>query len=47
MKCGIDVELEKLLAEYDINPKEFVLEVTETAFVDNVNYYRLLIGVRN
>ena len=29
MKC-IDVELEKLLAEYDIN-KEFVLEVTETA----------------
>ena len=26
MKCGIDVELEKLVGfEYDINPKEFVL----------------------
>lgn len=47
MKCGIDVELEKLLAEYDINPKEFVLEVTETAFVDNVNYcIDSLIGVK-
>lgn len=47
MKCGIDVELKKLLAEYDINPKEFVLEVTETAFVDNVNYcIDSLIGVK-
>lgn len=38
MKCGIDKELEEILDEYDINPREFVLEVTETAFVDNVNY---------
>lgn len=47
MKCGIDEELKMILREYDVDPKELVLEITETVFADNINYcIDSLFGVR-
>lgn len=38
VKCGLDKELEGILREYDVSPREIVLEVTETVFADNISY---------
>jgi len=47
MKCGIDEELKMILREYDVDPKELVLEITETVFADNIDYcIDSLFGVR-
>jgi len=35
IKGGLEIEIEKLLQEYGVNPKELVIEITETAFMDN------------
>ena len=37
MRCGIDKEVNGLLNEFNISPDEFALEITETAFMDNVD----------
>lgn len=47
MKCGIDEELKMILREYDVDPKELVIEITETVFADNIDYcIDSLFGVR-
>lgn len=47
MKCGIDEELKMILREYDVDPKELVLEITETVFADYIDYcIDSLFGVR-
>lgn len=47
-KYGLYEELKRLLEEYDVNPEELVLEVTESVFADNIdNCINSLLKLRN
>lgn len=37
VKGGLDDEIKELLNQYDIKPEEIILEITETAFMDNLD----------